>query len=196
MRRPRNRAAQLAGALAALVIAVGSATAPAAAVDQPATGTAVAGPARPDGTTGVQNAWVRLRSLYGNQNQCLDGNGGTYDGYHHVIVNTCNGSPQQRWYLHNNGGWENGAYYKMCLDADVNGHFNGTRVQLWSCNGSWQQNWYGLSNDLALYNKHFWMVNPHPMILDRDANHPGDGAKVQMWERNFKPQQWWRIEVV
>lgn len=141
-------------------------------------------------------SWVRVRSLYGNKYQCLDGNGGTYDGYHHVIVNACDGRLSQCWYLRADGGMENGAYRGLCLDADVNGHFNGTRVQMWACNGTWQQYWYQLSNDVALYNKHFWFVNRPQLLLDRDINHAGDGAKVQMWEKNYKPQQHWVVELV
>jgi hypothetical protein len=74
----------------------------------------------------------------------------------------------------------------QCLDADLNGGGNGTKVQVWQCNGSLQQRWY-LWNDGSLENYAF-----PGKCLDADFNGGGrNGTRVQLWDCNGTPQQHW-----
>jgi hypothetical protein len=137
--------------------------------------------------------WVRIRSLYGDQSQCLDADATAGGNGTKVQVWTCNGSTQQAWYSTDDGFLINGRFQSKCLDADLNGQGgNGTRLQLWDCNWTSQQQWWFRANDLAMYNGRF--LNNFNTCVDRDTNVPGNGARAQLWQKNFQSQQWWRVE--
>ncbi|GAA2974822.1 RICIN domain-containing protein [Actinokineospora diospyrosa] len=142
------------------------------------------------------SAWVRIRSLYGNKDQCLDADANAGGNGTRVQVWTCNGSSQQAWLTYSDSYRLVNGRFGRCLDADLNGGgANGTKLQLWDCNGSTQQSWYRRGGgDVALYNIRF--SNNDNTVVDRDANQPGNGARAQLWVKNFQPQQWWVIEAL
>lgn len=143
----------------------------------------------------VRAGWVRIRSLYGAQDQCLEAQaaGGGGNGTR-VRVWTCDGTAEQDWFATDDFYLINGLFSK-CLDADVvGGGGNGTRLQLWDCNASSQQRWFTFANDMAIYNDRFY--NNGNTVVDRDVNVVGNGAPAQLWTKNFQPQQWWRPEAI
>ncbi|GAA3034725.1 RICIN domain-containing protein [Actinokineospora globicatena] len=138
---------------------------------------------------------VRIRSLYGNGNQCLDADATAGGNGTKVQLWDCNGSTQQTWILYSSYNDFTNLRFGRCLDADLNGGgANGTKLQLWDCNNTTQQDWYQYSGDQAIYNGRFY--NNRNTVLDRDITQAGNGAKAQLWAKNFQSQQWWVIEIV
>jgi Ricin-type beta-trefoil lectin domain len=80
-----------------------------------------------------------------------------------------------------------------CLDMDINGPGNGSKVQLWTCNGEPQQGWYWGNT----YHGFAELRNTRTgRCLDLDLNTIGNGAYMQVWDCYGADQhnQHWRVE--
>ncbi|MEU4218885.1 RICIN domain-containing protein [Actinoplanes sp. NPDC026623] len=182
---------RIAAVATAAVVLVGT-WAPAAHARAPWGGAASTRAADTDPAPGWDQFFVRIRSLYGDADQCLDADTNGRGNGTRVQVWDCNQTTQQLWYVHSDSTVESVRNPGMCLDADSDAQgANGARIQLWTCNGSAQQKWIRRAGDLAIYNLAF--LNGFGTVMDRDSDVAGNGAQAQLWQKNSMSQQRWQV---
>jgi hypothetical protein len=125
--------------------------------------------------------------------KCLDADLNTIgaDGTK-VQLWTCNGSPQQQWFLYSDGTIRNGLSGR-CLDADTKTAFVlGGKVQLWDCNGGPQQIWDQHGAGGGGTARKSFTDELDALCLDADTKTIGtNGTRVQRWACNGTAQQQW-----
>jgi Ricin-type beta-trefoil lectin domain len=119
------------------------------------------------------------------QYMCLDAAADQMRNGGKVQLWTCNGQPQQIWYVEDLGVMRNGRNSNFCLEAHGEQIRDGGTVQLWTCNyASWQRWYEGYS--LAWQNG-----KNRSLCLDAKAQEIRDGGRIQLWTCNGQRQQRW-----
>ena len=113
---------------------------------------------------------------------CMDDWNNSSANYNPVVINNCNGTAAQQWYVVQEGSLIiiNG----LCLDVNGGGTTDGTPVDVYLCNGTAAQVWIPQS-DNALYNP------GSNKCLDDTNWSTTPGTQLQIWDCTGAANQQW-----
>lgn len=130
--------------------------------------------------------WHRVMNQ--NSGLCLAiGGGNAYPGVA-AIQWTCNGQPEQRWYV-TGDEWSPIKYNsELCLAIGGGSHVSGARAILWTCNDRPEQLWHvGGQGFVSVVNYN------SRKCLAIGGGSATPGAVAIQWTCNYGPEQRWRF---
>jgi ricin-type beta-trefoil lectin protein len=139
---------------------------------------ALAGVVVPAGSASASDPGFLIRAR--NSNKCLDVVGGaTYNGAR-IQQWDCNGSPQQRWFMHMDS---KGDYLIVnvnsgkCLDVQAASKSNGAPLQQWDCNGEKHQRFFIHDQERIVPTHDFSKC----LDVTGGPDATGNGVRIQQW---------------